>query len=179
MYLFMYVCLHICLCMYAYIFVYVCMPTYLCMSVHACCMLVDLCIYVGRIRSLSGGSWIPTSYSGRVIFGTFLITSVCIVATYTSNLVAFFTVTTFHLPFNTLDEMIKQSAVSWATVEGISLYFFLKVRRQFFPDLVSMFEGLLSLNLNSLLVDTRTNRHCLHINITHIHPSIWYLQSST
>lgn len=69
----------------------------------------------------------PTSSSGRIIVGAFLITSVCILASYTSNLVAFLAVTTVKFPFNTLDEMVKQDKVQWAVVEGASLYAYLEV----------------------------------------------------
>ncbi len=69
----------------------------------------------------------PTSSSGRIIVGAFLISSVCIVASYTSNLVAFLAVTTVEFPFNTLEEMVKQDEFDWAVVDGASLYSHLNV----------------------------------------------------
>ena len=74
-----------------------------------------------------GGTWMPKSGSGRIIIGSFLISSVCIMASYTSNLVAHLAVTAVKFPFNTVDEMVKQDTVTWGVVEGASLYDHLQV----------------------------------------------------
>ena len=44
------------------------------------------------------------------------------VATYSGNLVAFLTVTTVSMPFDTLEEMVHQSAYSWGCEKRGNLY---------------------------------------------------------
>ena len=74
-----------------------------------------------------GGPWLPNNHSGRVLIGSFWFFAIVIAATYTGNLIAFLAVSTVKLPFETLEELAKQSSISWGTATGVALVMLFRV----------------------------------------------------
>ncbi|ESO86865.1 hypothetical protein LOTGIDRAFT_166867 [Lottia gigantea] len=64
-----------------------------------------------------GGHTMPESASGRMLLSTWWLFCMVCAATYSGNLIAFLTVGTKKVPFNTLDEMVN-SDYSWGYIQG-------------------------------------------------------------
>jgi hypothetical protein len=68
-----------------------------------------------------GGAPYPKTMSSRCIVGFWWIFTILMTATYTSNLVAFFTVITLPEPINTLQELVGQTEVKPIYISGATL----------------------------------------------------------
>ncbi|CAC5406405.1 GRID1 [Mytilus coruscus] len=65
-----------------------------------------------------GGKHIPASSSGRTLLSCWWIFCIIIVATYTSNFVAFLTITKETLPFEGIEGLVEQNLYKWGTIGG-------------------------------------------------------------
>ncbi|XP_076113503.1 glutamate receptor U1-like [Mytilus galloprovincialis] len=65
-----------------------------------------------------GGKHVPASSSGRTFLSCWWIFCIIIVATYTSNFVAFLTITKETLPFEGIQGLVGQNVFKWGTIGG-------------------------------------------------------------
>ncbi len=65
-----------------------------------------------------GGVYLPNAQSSRFVVGFWWMYCIVVVATYSGNLIAFLTVTRAVLPFNSLEEMLKQNDVKFGIMGG-------------------------------------------------------------
>lgn len=67
--------------------------------------------------------------SGRILSAFWWFFALIITATYTANLAAFLTVTRMENPITSLDDLARQSAVVYGTIENSSLHRFFEQRK--------------------------------------------------
>ncbi|CAD5116620.1 DgyrCDS5493 [Dimorphilus gyrociliatus] len=78
-------------------------------------------LYVYGYILQQGSDHMPKSSSGRFLIGCFWFFSLVIAATYTGNLIAFLAISTVDLPFNSLEELVQQDAMSYGPARAVAL----------------------------------------------------------
>ncbi|KAL5016289.1 hypothetical protein ScPMuIL_005878 [Solemya velum] len=78
----------------------------------------EVCWYLVGSLFMEGGSYIPSSLTGRTIVSYWWIYCVVLGGIYCGSLTAFLSVPRSELPFTNLQEMTEQTEYTWGTVGG-------------------------------------------------------------